>query len=125
MNGTMLLKLPVLVAIQPLFDINFLWSLGYGLPEKTISLPVLCAAFIRRPGISNMHRHRPLRVPIHILFEWSLGDSFLVLREIHVRPVYDSNHQGSLDLQSNMLSLDQRAPVVPNSTIVDSFQLIN
>ena len=26
--------------------------------------------------ISNLHRHRPLRVHIHTLVEWSLGDSF-------------------------------------------------
>ena len=35
----------------------------------------------------NLHRHRPLRVPIDTLVEWSLGDSFLVPREIHIKPV--------------------------------------
>ena len=51
-----------------------------GLSGETISLPLLflCAANIRRPGISNPHRHTPLGVPIHTLVEWSLGYSFLV-----------------------------------------------
>ena len=68
-------------AVQPQFNIIFPWSLCPGLPGETVSLAVLCAANIRRPGISNMHR------PIHTLVEWSLGDSFLVPREIHFRPV--------------------------------------
>ena len=29
----------------------------------------------------------PLRVPTHILVEWSLRESFLVPREIHIWPV--------------------------------------
>ena len=36
-----------------------------GLPGETILLPVLWAANIRRPSISNSNGHRPLRVPIH------------------------------------------------------------
>ena len=81
-------------AVQPTFDI--LTSPGHwailgnkrsGLPGKTISLPVLCADNIRRQRISNLHRYSPLRVPNHTLVKWSLGDSFLVPWEIHVRPV--------------------------------------
>ena len=41
--------------------------------------------------ISNLHRHRPLREQIHTLVKWNLGDSCHVPREIHARPVYDSN----------------------------------
>ena len=88
------LKLPVLV--WPLSDIeplshplifNSPWSFGYirklTSPLEAISLTVLCAANITRPGISKLHSHCPLRVPIYALFEWSLGDLFLVCREIH------------------------------------------
>ena len=75
-----------------------------GLPEETISLSVLCAANIRCPGISNLHRHCPLRVPILTLIDWSLRDSFIVPREIHVRPVQDSN-QGPLEIQSQGLDI--------------------
>ena len=71
-------------AVQPPFDINFPWSLG--LPGLTISLPVLYAAKIWHPGISNL-QHHPLRVPIHTLAKWSLGDSFIVPREIHAMTV--------------------------------------
>ena len=55
-----LLKLPILVgllsAIQLPFNINFPWFYIWklkclGLPEETISLPVLCAAKIQCPGI--------------------------------------------------------------------------
>ena len=86
------LKLPVFVgplsAIQRPFDI--LTSPGHWatlgnqrscLPEETISLPVLCAANIRRTGISNLHRHSSLRVPNHTLVEWSLGDLFFLCPE--------------------------------------------
>ena len=47
---------------------------------------------MRRSWISNLHM-----VPILTLVQWSLGDSLQVSREIHIRPVYDSNH-GPLDL---------------------------
>ena len=73
--------------------------LAFGSPLGNYSFPVLCA--------DNIHRHRPLRVPTHTLVDWSPRDSFLVSREIYVRPVYDSN-QVSLDLQSKALPLDQR-----------------
>ena len=55
-------------------------------------------------GISNLHRHRPLRVPIHTFVEWFLVDPFCLPREMHIRQVYDSN-QGPVDLQL----LDQHA----------------
>ena len=67
------------------------WSLGYirklavGSPWGNYFTPGLCSANIRRPGLSNLHRHFILRVPIHAMIEWSLGDSFLVPRKIHVR----------------------------------------
>ena len=54
-------------AIQPPFDINFLWSLdnisklAFKFFGETISLPVLCKVNIRHPGISNLHRHRHLK----------------------------------------------------------------
>ena len=57
----------------------------------TISLLVLCASNIRRQWISNLHRNRPLRIPIHTLAEFSLGDSFLVPRKNHVRQYLDWN----------------------------------
>ena len=50
---------------------NFPWSLAYirnlafGSPWGNYSLPVLCAANIRRPGIPSVHIHCPLRLPIH------------------------------------------------------------
>ena len=44
--------------------------------------PVLCAANIRRPGISTSHRHSHLTLPIHTLVEWNLH--FFMSREIHV-----------------------------------------
>ena len=40
----------------------------------------ICAANIRRPGISNW-------VPNHTWVKWSLGYLFLVPRKDHVRPV--------------------------------------
>ena len=39
------------------------------------SMIALLAA-VRRPEISNLHRHNPLREPIHTLVRWSLGDLF-------------------------------------------------
>ena len=41
---------------------------------------------------------------------WDPNDSFLVPREIHVRPVYDSNKDPSICRQANALPLDQRDP---------------
>ena len=113
---------PNFSAIQPPSDINFnLWSLGYNwklsirspwqnyfTPFFTL-FPVLGAANTRRPGISTLHRDRFLCVPIPTLVEW-FEDSFLVPREIHVRPMLDSN-QGHLDLLSNAPPLEQRANV--------------
>ena len=91
-----LLKLSLLIwplsVIQPFCHPLTLTSPGHwatlgkqrsDLPGETISLPVLYAPNIRRPGISNLHRDRPLKVPIYTLVEWSIGYSFLVLREIH------------------------------------------
>ena len=77
-----------------------------GFTGDIISLPVLWAANIRRPGISNLHRHRRLGV------QYTPGSTEAsVLREDnHVRPVLDSN-QGPLDLQFNALQLDQRGPI--------------
>ena len=102
------LKLLVLVgllsAVQPFSNPLTLTSPGHwsmlgnqhsGLPGETISLQVLSAAIIWCPGISNLHRHRPLKVPIHTQVEWSLGDSFLVPREIHIKSLQHSN-QGSV-----------------------------
>ena len=91
------LKLPVLVdklfsyplTLTSLHHWDKLGNQHSGLPGETISLPVLCAANIRHPGISSLHRHSPLRVPYHTLVERNLGDSFLVPREIHVRTVQD------------------------------------
>ena len=54
---------------------------------NSISHPVFYAANIRRPGISDLQRQCLTRVQIHTLVERSLGDSFLVPREIHVRSV--------------------------------------
>ena len=62
-------------------------------------------------GISKLHRHSPLRVPIHTLVEWSLGDSFFLCPEkITLGQCRIWNH-GPLDLQSNALPLGQRAPI--------------
>ena len=69
-------KLPVLTgslsAIQPYshpLTFNFPWSLDNISIRvswrETISLPVLTAANIRRPGILNLHRHGHLWVPIN------------------------------------------------------------
>ena len=56
-------------------------ELHLGLPGGSISLLVfnLCAANIRCPGISNLHRHSPLRVPIYTLVKWSLGYSCQII----------------------------------------------
>ena len=91
-------------AVQPRFDINFPQLSGYtrNLAFKTpwgnyFTLG-LCAANKRCSGLSNMPRHRPLRVPIHTLVEWRLRVSFFVPREFHIEPEQDSN-QRPLDLQ--------------------------
>ena len=61
-------------AFQPLFDIKFRWSLDY-IRKLAFSsswwscfIPGLSAANIQHPGISNLHRHRPLRFT-----PWSSG----------------------------------------------------
>ena len=72
-----------LLAIQPPFDINFPWSLGYirklvfGSPWGNYFTPCLFAANVWRPGISNLHRHSPFRV-LYQITHWSSGAS-----EIH------------------------------------------
>ena len=53
-------------------------KLAFGSPLGNCFTPVLCAANRWCPEISNLHKHRPLWVPIHTLVEWSLWDSFLV-----------------------------------------------
>ena len=100
-------------AVQPLFVIKLPLSLGYtrklafASPWGKYFTPGLCAVNMRRPGISNLKKHSPFRVPIHILGELGgLGDTFLMPREIHVRPVQDSNH-GPFELQQNVLPLYQ------------------
>ena len=71
--------------------------------QENLFTPVVSAVNIRRPGISHLHRHHPLKVPIHTLFKWSLRDSFLVVhRDIHVCSVQDTN-RGPLDLHANAL----------------------
>ena len=83
-------------AIQPPFDINFHQSLGYIRKQASwspwgnyLTPGFVCSQYKLRPGITNLHRrHRPFMVPVHILVECSLGDSFLVPREIHVRSMY-------------------------------------
>ena len=127
-------KLPVFVrppsAVQPPFDIQCITSSGHwatlgnqlsGPTGETVSLSVLCAATKRRPRRSNLHRHHSLMVPIHTLIEWSLGDLFLVPREIHFRAVQNSN-QRSIDLQSNALQLDQRAPILKCSFVQQDYE---
>ena len=80
-------------AFQPPIDINFPRSFGYirkltfRSPRGNLFHSHLFAPNIRHPGLSKLHRHRPLRVPTRTLIERSLGNSFLVPREIHVRPV--------------------------------------
>ena len=99
-------------AVQPLFDIQLPLVIGLQKesPWGNYFTPGLIAAKMRHQGISNLHRHRPLRgVTIHTLVEWSVGDSFLVPIEIHIRSLLDSK-QEPLDLQSNALSLGQRSP---------------
>ena len=71
-----------LSAVQAHFDINFPWSFGY-IRKLAFSSPLencfnscLSVANIPRIGISNLHRHRPLRVLIYTLVEWNLEDKF-------------------------------------------------
>ena len=64
-------------------------ELEFGSPWGNYFTPDMCAASIRRLVISNLNRNRPLRVPILTLVEWSLRDSWLVPREIHVMSGYD------------------------------------
>ena len=71
-------------AVQPPFDNQL--PLVIGLHYQNSVRVSLSAANIRRPGISNLHRYSPVRVPIHTLVEWSLVDSLLVSSEIHVWP---------------------------------------
>ena len=81
---------------KPPFNINFHWPLCYIRKQVFMSPwvnyfnPGLCAANIRRPGISNVHI-RPLRVPFRTLVEWILGDSFLVLKEMVMLSIWASN----------------------------------
>ena len=87
-----------LSAIRP-FTYRFIcyWATLFWSLWETILLPVLCAANKRRQGITNLHRHHPLRVPIHSFVVWGLGNSFPVPREIHISSVQDSN-LGTLNL---------------------------
>ena len=109
------LNLPVLIgplsAIQSFSQhLTFLTSPSHTFGSRWVSCQ--CAANIQRPGISNLHRQRPLRVPVNTMIRWSLRGSFLVRSEKnHVRPGQDSN-QGPLYLQSNVILMDQNIPCV-------------
>ena len=52
------------------------------------SIPVLCAASIRWPGISNLLPFQGINWHLGQVEPWRF---YLVSREIHVRPEYDSN----------------------------------
>ena len=78
--------------IQPFshpLTFNFPWSLGYirklafGSPWGSYFTPGFVCSQHMAPRNINLHRHHLLRVPIHTLVEWSLGDSFLMPREIY------------------------------------------
>ena len=103
--------------VQPTFDINSSWSLGYnrklacGSSLGNYFTPGFVFSQHTTPRKITLHRHCPLRVPSHTLVKWSLVDSFLVPRKIHARSVKDSNH-GPLDMQSNALPQDQRATII-------------
>ena len=92
--------------IQPPFDINFAWRLVFRHSR-------FCMQPTNGAHISNLQKHSPLRVPIYTLVRCTLGDSFLVPREIHVRSVLDSN-LGTLYLHSNAPPLDQHFPTITN-----------
>ena len=74
---------------------------GSCLPWETISLPVFYWKY-QTCTVTALSGYQFTGV------QWSLGDTFLVPREIHVRPGQDSNH-GPLDLHSNALPLDLRS----------------
>ena len=81
------------LAVQPPFYLNFLWTLGYarrlafGSPWGVYFTPGLCEDNLRCRGISNLRwQHRPVRVPIHTLVEWSL----------YIYPVLLYNSSGKL-----------------------------
>ena len=81
--------------VQPPLDIDLPWSLGcyrksaFGSHRGNYFTP----GFVCSQHIFNLHSHSTLSLCIgsHLGREWSLGGSFLVPREIHVRTVYDSN----------------------------------
>ena len=111
----------LLSAIQPFSHLSTLTSSGHWLHQE-ISVLVsqeklfhswFCVhtTYSAQVYLYNLHRHHPLKVPIHTLVDWSLRDSFLVPREIHVRLVRELN-QEPLDLQLNALPLDQRTPLI-------------
>ena len=58
--------------------LNIIWTTFIRFEYCTLLHYFLCAANIRRSGISNLHRHHPLGVPIHTFVEWTLGDPFLL-----------------------------------------------
>ena len=68
-------------AVQPYFNINFPWSLGYirkllfGTLWGTYFTLILSAANIRVLWISNLQRRCPIRVKMHTFVESSLGYS--------------------------------------------------
>ena len=100
------------LAVQPAFDNNFHWfTLGNQLLVslgENVPFPVLCAANIRCQEYQTCI-DTTLSPFQHTLVEQSLGDTFLVPREIHVRQGQDSNHR-PLDLPSNALPLDHSIP---------------
>ena len=73
-------------AVQPSFDVNFPLSsiyirkLAFGSPWGNYFTPGFVCN-IRRPVASNVHSHRPHRVPIHFLVEWSLGNVYFFCPE--------------------------------------------
>ena len=99
------LKLPVLTGplsgIQPFVNTlvltspgnwdylpGYITNLAFEIPKGNYcTLGFVCSQHAICLRISNLHRYCSLRVPIHMLFECSLGDSIYVPMEVHVRLV--------------------------------------
>ena len=100
---------PVL-ALQPFNHPNFPWSFGY-IRKLAFESPwgnyftpgLVCRQYTAHMNIKLAQTPPSQGTNSHLgRVEWSLGYSFLEPREIHVRPVQDSN-QEPLDNQWNVL----------------------
>ena len=99
--------------MQPPIEMSFPWPLCYirklafRFPQGNyFTLSFVCSQHTTLRNIKFAQTPPSQGTNSHLCRMWSLGDSFLVPREIHISPVQDSN-QGPLHLQANVLPLNQ------------------